>query len=285
LSFPAPTHKPSSEVSLFDRPFVTVGEAIGDLPPIRASQSRRRELRYVAPANAGDFRALMRDRSEAIHNHLCSATEDVNLRRAKHIPEGGNWKDIPSDLLPKRLFECRMTDHSTTYARLRRDQPSFTVTALCGNITSGAFTHPTQTRAISVREAARLQSFPDRFVFEGPRNSQYRQIGNAVPPLLAQAVASHLLAIMKGHRCSSLEPRITEELLLDERSWDALPVLTPRFKALFGTGTRWPLGWGPEPTNWSEKLDGNYRLRSEFHPSHAPSSSVDMDVGPIEEIN
>jgi hypothetical protein len=204
-----------------------------------------------------------------VWNHVCSATAKINLDRAGHVPEGGNWKDIPPELLPDRFFDCRMTDHSTTYARLRRDCPAFTVTSLFGNITAGAFTHPTQNRALSVREGARLQSFPDRFRFFGPRNSQYRQIGNAVPPLLGAAVAKHLLALLRGESPAGLEPRVTSEVLKGLRGSDALPVLTPRFKKLFGQATRWPKGWGPEPRDPSKKLDGNYTLRREFRPRRA----------------
>jgi DNA (cytosine-5)-methyltransferase 1 len=270
LSFPAPTHNAEKGL-LFGKPFVTVGNAIGDLPAITAAHQQDEPMPWALPAPACEFQAVMRERASAVHNHFCSATQPVNLERAKHVPEGGNWKDIPAELLPDRFFMCRMTDHSTTYYRLRRDQPAFTVTSLFGNITAGAFTHPLADRALSVREGARLQSFSDSFVFRGPRNSQYRQIGNAVPPLLGRAVGEHLLGMMSGNRVAGLTPRITQEVLADKRSWDALPVLTPRFKTLFGSGTRWPIGWGPEPDEYSSLLDKNYTLRPEFWPSHLRS--------------
>jgi site-specific DNA-cytosine methylase/endonuclease III len=271
LSFPAPTHGPhGNEAGL--PPFVTVGDAIMDLPEIGAGHRSDWPVQPGEGLPASDYRDYVRGDGGAVYNHICSATEPVNLNRAAHVPEGGNWKDIPAELLPPRLFACRMTDHSTTYARLRRDQPSFTVTSLFGNITAGAFTHPLQNRALSVREGARLQSFPDRFRVMGPRNSQYRQLGNAVPPLLARAVASHLHALLSGANPIGLRPRITEELISDERAWDALPVLTPRFKALFGTGTRWPRGWGPAPEAYADMLDGNYSLRNEFWPVGAQTT-------------
>jgi site-specific DNA-cytosine methylase len=117
--------------------------------------------------------------------------------------------------LPDRFFWCRMTDHSTTYARLRQNFPAYTITALFGNITAGAFTHPLQNRALSIREGARLQSFPDDVVFEGPRNSQYRQIGNAVPPLLAKRVGRHIRDLLEGKQVESRPPRITPSVLAD----------------------------------------------------------------------
>jgi hypothetical protein len=257
---------------LFGSQFVSVGDAIGDLPEIAADCQEDSPRKYVEHEPTTEFRKYVRQDSEYVLNHCCTATQKVNLERASHIPEGGNWKNIPAKLLPDRFFTCRMTDHSTTYYRLRRDQPAFTITSLFGNITAGAFTHPLSNRALSIREGARIQTFRDRFVFKGPRNSQYRQIGNAVPPLLARAVGAHLLATMRGDRVPGFAPRITESTLADKRSWDALPVLTPRFKKLFGTGTRWPIGWGPEPANYADLLDDNYSLRPEFWPKNLKTS-------------
>jgi DNA-cytosine methyltransferase len=271
LSLPVPTHVPASAQGLFSKPFVTTWDAIGDLPVITVDSPDDGPLQYVTPAPANEFQAYARQGSSTVFNHSCSDTQKVNLDRAKHIPEGGNWKDIPRELLPDRFFTCRMTDHSTTYARLRRDMPAYTITALFGNITAGAFTHPLTNRPLSVREGARLQSFRDTFVFRGARNSQYRQIGNAVPPLLARAVGAHLRALMRGERVGGLRPRITEAVLADDAAWDALPILTPRFKELFGTGTRWPIGWGPKPRDYSSLLDQNYSLRPEFWPPHLAS--------------
>lgn len=265
LTLPESTHRAAP--SLLSLPYVSVREAISDLPEISAHQQKDIPLQYANEPTCA-FQSYAREGSSQVHNHFCSATEPINLRRALHVPEGGNWKDIPPELLSDRFFTCRMTDHSTTYARLRWDQPSFTITALFGNITAGAFTHPAQNRALSIREGARLQSFRDRFIFQGPRNSQYRQIGNAVPPLLARAVGQHLVDLLKGREVTGRLPRITPEVLRDKESWGRLPVLTPRFRALFGSGTRWPKGWGPEPIDYSTMLDTNYSLRREFWPTH-----------------
>lgn len=266
LTFPAPTHRPPEEMGNFDRPYVTVSEAINDLPAIDVLGESDRPKGYKSQEPSSDFQVYARKGSTEVRNHVCSATDEINLRRAAYVPEGGNWKDIPEGLLPDRFFGCRMTDHSTTYARLRRDQPAFTITSLFGNITAGAFTHPVENRALSVREGARLQGFRDNFVFCGARSSQYRQVGNAIPPLLAAVVAGHLKALLAGENPNGRPGRITRGVLEDRRSWDALPVLTPRFRSLFGTGTRWPAGWGAEPHDLTEKLDGKYRLRPEYWP-------------------
>jgi DNA (cytosine-5)-methyltransferase 1 len=142
-------------------------------------------------------------------------------------------------LLPPRFREVRTTDHTTTYRRLDRRHPAHVVTCLCGNVTAGAFTHPTQNRAITVREAARLQGFPDSFRFVGPRSSQYRQVGNAVPALMARELVTALTgAGAQAEDPAGLETwpgRITLDVLR-AHSDQRLPfVLAPRYKKLFAS--------------------------------------------------
>jgi len=116
------------------------------------------------------------------------------------IPPGGNWKSIPSDIPSARLAQIRATfaagngSRSTYYGRLRPDMPSFTISTCINRPGNGCYIHfdASQDRLISQREAARLQSFPDWFVFHGNRSSVNKQIGNAVPPLLAYHVARAL---------------------------------------------------------------------------------------------
>jgi DNA (cytosine-5)-methyltransferase 1 len=109
------------------------------------------------------------------------------------VPPGGNWKDIPVEIAKKssRLTQIRRSGGRTTYyGRLRRDLPSYTINTYFNRPGNGTFIHPTQDRLISQREAARLQSFPDRFRFMGSTTSIFKQIGNAVPPFLAKAIGS-----------------------------------------------------------------------------------------------
>ena len=111
----------------------------------------------------------------------------------KYIPEGGSWRDVPFELLPAGMKRARRCDHTKRYGRLRKDGLSSTILTKC-DVHWGAFIHPEQDRALTVREAARLQSFPDAFRFAGPRTEQYVQVGNAVPPLLAKHVGYALIA-------------------------------------------------------------------------------------------
>lgn len=261
--FPRPTHGDANDREKCPRllPHVTLKMAIGDLPEI--SSGGGAEISEYDKVAFSAYQREARRGSTVIYNHRASAVASINLNRISFVREGGNWKDIPVSLLPPRFFQCRLTDHSTTYARPRWDHPSFTLTALFGNVTAGAYTHPSQNRAFSVREGARIHSFPDCFRFKGPLNSQYRQIGNAVPPLLAQAFAEHLSEYLGCGRFAegSVSPRLPDEFILNAQ-WEDIPVLTPRYRDLFGTGTRWPVGWGAEPLDRRAVLTDNYRLRS-----------------------
>ena len=107
--------------------------------------------------------------------------------------QGGTWRDIPPHLLPERFQGgMRRTDSTNLLGRLDPERPAYTITTQFNNVTAGCFTHPFEDRALSIREGARLQSFPDRFEFSGVPASRCRQIGNAVPPLLAQHLACAL---------------------------------------------------------------------------------------------
>ena len=122
------------------------------------------------------------------HHDIRYPAEAVQ-HRISFVPQGGNWQCVPEKLWPTD----RNNRHSSAYKRLAEDQPSVTIDT--GNNHSNYF-HPLYNRIPTVREAARLQSFPDSFVFIGNRSEQYRQVGNAVPPLLAKAIATSIKEIL-----------------------------------------------------------------------------------------
>jgi DNA (cytosine-5)-methyltransferase 1 len=114
----------------------------------------------------------------------------------RDVPPGGNWRHIPTGLSDrvdqiKRRSEKGIV-HTTYYGRLRNEAPSYTINTYFSRIGNGCFLHPDQLRLVSLREGARLQAFPDRVRFTGPRRAQYEQVGNAVPPLLGYAVGRTL---------------------------------------------------------------------------------------------
>ncbi len=171
-------------------PFTDVDAAIGDLPPINATEACA-DLSY-ATAPASEFQRYARAQGGPLTNHKCSGLGPTNLERLPHIPQGGSWRDIPHDLLPEGMKRARRSDHTKRYGRLHPEGLASTILTKC-DPHWGSYIHPNQDRIISVREAARFQAFPDHIQFYGSLTEQYQQVGNAVPPMLAQAVGEAIL--------------------------------------------------------------------------------------------
>lgn len=135
-----------------------------------------------------------------LYNHITSKLCQHEADMVLHIPQGGNWQDIPDSISDNRLKRIREagSGRTTYYGRLSWDKPAYTIATFFNRVPNGCNIHPEQPRILSFREAARLQSFPDDFVFLGTKASQCKQIGNAVPPLLARYVAS----LIKPHLSS-----------------------------------------------------------------------------------
>lgn len=136
---------------------------------------------------------------QSLFNHVCAALSDLDMEMVKSVPPGGNWTDIPPHIVRKsaRLTQIAQSGGRTTYyGRMRADLPSYTISTYFNRPGNGSFIHPVQNRLISFREAARLQSFPDDYRFLGSASSMYKQIGNAVPPIMARELGS---MIKPGH--------------------------------------------------------------------------------------
>lgn len=165
---------------------VTVEDAISDLPPLVNGGSSPTGSPYTSGPRT-EYQATMRTGSVGVTNHRTMALATINTERLRHIPEGGNWTDIPEHLLPAGMRRARRSDHTKRYGRARRDGLSSTILTKC-DPHWGAYFHYEQDRVFSVREAARIQSFPDTYEFFGSLSDQYAQVGNAVPPLLGRAL-------------------------------------------------------------------------------------------------
>ena len=164
---------------------VTVRDAIADLPVLR-NGALVDDLPYRCSPRSEYARAC-RGRLQRCRNHLISLNAPTIIDRYRYIPQGGNWADIPVRRMNN--YADRTRCHTGIYRRLTYDEPSIVI----GNFRKNMLIHPTQHRGLSVREAARLQSFPDSFVFTGSIGFQQQQVGNAVPPILARAVFESIL--------------------------------------------------------------------------------------------
>ncbi len=174
-----------------DYSIITVEEAIFDLKGFATSD--KKETPPIAipipDATVSEYAKKMRD-SDRLHNHIATASTPEAVERFKAIPEGKNFHCLSKEL--KESYSRPERTQNTIYLRLNRKAPSGTVV----NVRKSMWIHPELHRAISVREAARLQSFPDSFIFCGTKDSQYQQVGNAVPPLLAEAIANHIIGYL-----------------------------------------------------------------------------------------
>ncbi|MBQ3507480.1 MAG: DNA cytosine methyltransferase [Clostridia bacterium] len=174
--------------------FVTVHQAIGDLPPLVSGEQGTPVKEYRCDPFS-DYQIRARRGSIGVVNHEAPKLSQINLKRLEYIKPGGNWTDIPYDLLPQGMQRARKSDHTKRYGRVTPDGLASTILTKC-DPHWGAFFHYEQNRSFTVREAARLQSFPDHFIFTGNQAEQFAQVGNAVPPLLAQAVGLSLRTIL-----------------------------------------------------------------------------------------
>ena len=199
LTFPVPTHGDPKHGLL---PYVTVKEAIGDLPLMGKSYTSDR--RFYKNAPRGPYQVYSRSGAPTeVSLHIGRPLSTQASRLAAFIGQGEGLRAVPVAHLPDRFKRMRTIangalrrDCTTLYHRLSLDRPSYTITCNYKNVASGPFLHPIEDRAISHREAARFMSFPDRYEFVG--SAIPRQIGNAVPPLLARAIGKHIHELLRS---------------------------------------------------------------------------------------
>lgn len=168
---------------------VTIKDAISDLPLILSGEGK--ECYPYPGLPSSQYQKTLRKNSIGIFNHQATRHSKLALERLAMIPKNGGGKSsLPKEHLTKSIY-------SGTWTRLHEDELARTITTRFDTPSSGQFTLPWQDRCLTVREAARIQSFPDRFIFTGTKSNQMLQVGNAVPPLLAQAVAKQVLKAYK----------------------------------------------------------------------------------------
>jgi len=175
--------------------FVTTREAIGDLPLVAAGQQVDN---YVGPPTCNYQRCMRAQLGVELFNHYAARLSPNNLERIAALREGQDWRSLPHDMLPPGMQRALRKDHTRRYRRMTWDGIPRAIITRFRDPKSGEYTHPSQNRTITIREAARLQGFPDRFVFHGTRSSQYEQVGNAVPVHLAAAIGVEVRECLAG---------------------------------------------------------------------------------------
>lgn len=196
---PGPSHShPKTNAGLFAAPkHVTVWEAIGDLPGLQHGEGESHTGYTCAPQN--EFQSWAREGCTATTNHIARRLADTQFARLAALKPGQGLKDLPPKLRVKGGY-------SGAYGRLTKDMVCATITRWVFHPGSGRWGHPVDTRVLTIREAARIQSFPDKFEFVGTYIQQAGQVGNAVPPLLAYQLGRSMLQDLKP----SKHPRVQQ---------------------------------------------------------------------------
>lgn len=171
----------------------TVDEALCDLYLIESNYDKDELIESYKIDNnvTNDYLKLMHDGSGVIYNHRIHYPNEDVQKRISFVPEGGNWKDVPENLFPSH----RDNRHSNYMRRL--DGSGLSTTIDTGH---AVYFHPKYNRVPTARESARIQSFPDDFVFVGNKGEQLRQVGNAVPPLMANAISKMIMEYLEDEK-------------------------------------------------------------------------------------
>lgn len=169
----------------YEKKKVTVAEAISDIQSIEeeAKKFEQGTVFHLGEPKS-DYQKLMQSKNRELHNHMIYYPADNVQAMMKYVPEGGNWRCVP-----KEMFKSQRSNRYTNYLRrLKNDEPSITI-----DTGHNVYFHPIFDRVPTIRESARLQSFPDSFILTGKKGEQFRQVGNAVPPLMAEALARAIM--------------------------------------------------------------------------------------------
>lgn len=185
--FPHKTHGPATS-----KPYISVSDAISDLPIINAGAGEFESEYQDHHMNLSGYQKERRSRLKKLYNHQATTHDPRIITLLKKIKPGQGRSHIPKELQTKSI-------HSGAFGRLEKDKPAYTITTRFDTPSVGRVTHPTSHRALTPREAARIQSFDDNFIFYGNKSSVGIQIGNSVPPLLAQAIALKISKVLNKY--------------------------------------------------------------------------------------
>lgn len=183
--YPEPTHGEGL------KPYVTLKDAIGDLPVLKSGE---RKTTYASAATNDFLKFVRKNSTDIVEEHRAPKNGEHLVRIMEALKDGQSKDDLPEDIRPK-------SGYGNTYAKLWWEKPSTTITRNFACPSSSRCIHPRDSRAMSIREGARLQSFPDDYKFYGADGMKRLEIGNAVPPLLSMAIAKQILEALKNEKC------------------------------------------------------------------------------------
>lgn len=192
--FPQRTHNENGDNGL--KKYISVKDALGDLP--EAIIDKNDSVKYLEQPKT-DYQKKMRGKEETVTEHFLPQMSELDKYIISHVKPGGNYMDIPSDVNSERIRRLqRDGGHTTCYGRLAPDKPSYTINTYFNRPNVGCNIHYEKNRLITVREALRLQSFPDSYkIVSSSKQGRNLIVGNAVPPLLAEVIANALKAYIK----------------------------------------------------------------------------------------
>ncbi len=182
--YPIPTHGDGLKA------YVTLKDAIGDLPTLKSGEESNR---YATEPTNEFLKFVRKNSNDNVEEHKAPKNGEHLMKIMQTLKDGQSKDDLPEDIRPK-------SGYGNTYAKLWWDRPSTTITRNFACPSSSRCIHPRDSRAMSIREGARLQSFPDDYKFYGSDGMKRLEIGNAVPPLLSMAIAEQMLAAIKKNK-------------------------------------------------------------------------------------
>lgn len=184
--YPEPTHGEGL------KPYVTLKDAIGDLPVLKSGE---RKTNYASEATNEFLEFVRKNSFDMVEEHSAPKNGEHLIRIMETLKDGQSKDDLPEDIRPK-------SGYGNTYAKLWWEKPSTTITRNFACPSSSRCIHPRDSRAMSIREGARLQSFPDDYKFYGSDGMKRLEIGNAVPPLLSIAIAKQMLEALNTKKAA-----------------------------------------------------------------------------------
>lgn len=185
--YPTPTHGDGL------KPYVTLQDAIGDLPKL---ESGEKKSHYAAGITNEFLKFVRTEGATVVEEHMAPRNGEHLIKIMKALKDGQSKEDLPEEIRPK-------SGYGNTYAKLWWNKPSTTITRNFACPSSSRCIHPRDSRAMSIREGARLQSFPDDYKFYGSDGMKRLEIGNAVPPLLSVAIAQQMLEALKNQAATN----------------------------------------------------------------------------------